>query len=351
MKIVKRGLLSIVAALVLLFLWATFPWQLAPRSEEGEIGQVTSTEAVDDRPTTLTVMTWNIAYGYGMNSEGTSAYVPYGEEKYRQHMSGIAETIRASQADVVLLQEIDFNSSRSHGQDQLKYLAEQTGLKHWAKAVSWRANYIPFPSWPVSLHFGKMNSGGAVLSRWPIKANHIELLQKPTNKAWWYNLFYLFRYFQTVDIQVGERTVKLTNLHLEAFHTETKAQQVTQLVELAAKLRPDFIGGDFNTVPDGAMKRSGFSNPADRYESDPSFSIMAKLPYKEVVDLAAYLRREELWFSFPSNRPDRRLDYIFFAGNWVLMQAEVVNGAHAEVSDHLPVKATFKFFEPVFIRD
>ena len=75
------------------------------------------------------------------------------------------------------------------------------------------------------------------------------------------------------------------------------------------------------------------------------------MDYKEAVDLASYQLKEDIWFTFPSIRPDRRLDYIFFKDEWTLIQAEVVGGPHAEVSDHLPLKATFKFFEPEFIRD
>ena len=350
-KRLKKISLSILGLFVLFFLWATYPWDLRPRIVQGLIGHTETGEATIDRPTTLRILSWNIAYAYGMNSEGTAGYVPYQADKYLLHIEHMAESIRASEADVVLMQEVDFNSARSHHLDQLKMLAEKTGLKYWAMAQSWRTNYVPFPSWPFSRHFGGMSSGGAVLSRWPIKKNEVELLPKPASKAWWYNLFYLYRYFQTVEIQVGDRTVKLMNLHLEAFDTEAKVEQAKHLVKRVNEEKPDFVGGDFNMVPDGAMKRSGFNNPQDRYENDKTFSVVQKMNYKEVVELASYVQKEDTWFTFPSERPDRRLDYIFYKDGWTLMQSEVFNGPHPEVSDHLPIKAMFKFFEPEFIRD
>lgn len=348
---IKRGCLFTLGVLVLVFLWATFPWDLHPRIEDGLIGQTTAPETAEERPTTLTVLTWNIGYGHGMYSDGTAKYAPHSADKHRLHLDYMAESIRAAEADVVVLQEIDFDSSRTFHQDQLKALAEKTGLKYWARAESWRTNYVPFPTWPFSRQFGSMSSGGAVLSRWPIKRNRVELLAKPTSKAWWYNLFYLYRYFQTVEIQVGERKLKLINLHLEAFDRAAKIDQAKLLLKRVGEEKPDLVAGDFNTVPDGAMKRSGFYNPTDRYENDPTFGIITKMPYQEVVQLGAYLSKEELWFTFPSERPDRRLDYIFYREGLTLIKSEVFPGPHPEVSDHLALRATFKYFDPEFIRD
>ncbi len=345
------GVLGVTAPVVLSFAWATYPWNLFPKTRQGEIGSVPGAASAPERPTTLTLLTWNIAWAYGPGSEGTDDYVPKDPAHFRRHLEGIATAIRASGADVVLLQEIDYGAARSHGQDQLVELARLTGLSHWARAESWRANYIPFPFSPWSRHFGRMRSGGGVISRWPLTANKVDLLQKPLNKSWWYNLFYLYRYFQTVEMRIGERHVRLINLHLEAFDQETKMSQARQLLAKAKNEKLDFVGGDFNMLPEAAMKRSGFSNPEDRYEADATPRILAEMPLKEVVEPAVYARREEAWFTYPSVRPDRRLDYIYYGKRWVPMRSEVVNGTDPGVSDHLPLKAVFQFFEPEFIRD
>lgn len=349
--IVKKMIISFFTFIILIYLWASFPWDLYSGTVEDKVGKVDNSESLIERPTTLRVMTWNMAYAYGMNSQGSEAYTPYTEDKYNEHIEGIAKTINSAQADIVLLQEVDFNSSRSFNKNQLIEIAKKTGLSYWAQAESWRANYVPFPFYPLSRQFGSMSSGGGILSRWPIQSNHIQLLSKPTAKAWWYNLFYPYRYFQKVEIKIDEKIISVVNLHLEAFDISSKNDQAEQLVKFVHKSKPDIIGGDFNMLPDGAMKRSGFSNPIDRYENDPTFKTISKMNYKEAVDLAAYQLREDVWFTFPSTRPDRRLDYIFFKNEWTLIQAEVVGGPHTEVSDHLPFKGTFKFFDPEFIRD
>jgi endonuclease/exonuclease/phosphatase family metal-dependent hydrolase len=352
MKVLMVVGLCLLAPVLIFFVWATYPWELSPRWESGLIGvERTGVSDSIERPTTLTLMSWNMAYAYGMGSEGTPDYTPRDKSFYEQNLGRISDAVKLAGADVVFLQEIDFASSRSHHIDQLKVLAQKTGLKHWARAESWRTQYVPFPYWPFNRQFGGMLSGGAMLSRWPIVKNEVHLLTKPTAKAWWYNLFYLYRYFQVVTIKVHGREMKLVNLHLEAFDHATKDAQARDLVDYAKKTKLDFIAGDFNMLPEGAMKRSGFANPADVYWEDKSYTILKALPLTEIVEHGAYLQKEENWFTFPSVRPDRRLDYIYHAPGWSFMSAEVVSGAHASASDHLPIKATFKLFDPEFIRD
>ncbi|MBY0517024.1 MAG: endonuclease/exonuclease/phosphatase family protein [Bacteriovoracaceae bacterium] len=342
--------LSLISPIILFFLWASYPWDLGAKVVDGEIEEVKNPKAFE-HPTTLSILTWNMAWGHGMGSEGTAEYVKNDKAFYEHHLEMMADAIKHSGADVVLLQEIDFGSSRSHYIDQLKFLAEKTGLSYQAKAESWRTNYVPFPYWPIARQFGKISNGGAILSRFPIIKNKIHLLAKPASKAWWYNMFYLYRYFQEVTFKVESREFTLINLHLEAFDKEAKMAQVKELVKLVKNSKIDFVAGDFNMLPEGAMKRSNFSNPADNYEGDHTYKQATLMGLKEVVDPTFYLQKEESWFTFPSVKPDRRLDYIFYNEKWPLISTEVVSGAHAPASDHLPLKAIFKFFDPEFIRD
>ncbi len=343
--------LALPALVVLFLLWASYPWDLGPRTEEGLSGMVATSKDPPENATTLTILTWNIAWAHGQGSEGTDDYVPRDAVAYRASLESIAATIRAARADVVLLQEVDLGAARSHGVDQLRLLAELARLPYWARAESWRPTYVPFPYWPLSRHFGGMSSGGGVLSRWPIEGNQVVLLEKPASQAWWYKLFYPHRYFQSVKIAAGQTPLKVVNLHLEAFDRPNKALQARALVKLMGEARPDFVGGDFNMLPDGAIKRSGFANPVDVYENDATAAIIDGAGLKEAVESATYLQREDAWFTFPALRPDRRLDYVYFDPKWTLIGAEVVVPADRSVSDHLPFKAVFRFHNPEIILD
>ena len=349
MKIPLLVAFTFFTVLIILFLWASYPWKLTSYDFQDEIK---NTGALSDiKGSTLNVMTWNISYAYGLGSEGTAGYSPQSSSHHEKNLLGIAETIKRKQSDIVFLQEVDFYSARSHYQDQISFLCANTQLKNSARALSWQANYVPHPLEDFSSHFGKVYSGGAVISRWPIVENRVYLLEKPKSKAWWYNLFYLYRYVQVVTIDVLGKKIKVANLHLEAFDSQNKNEQALFLLQLMKSEKVDILAGDFNTLPLGALKRSGFSNPLDDYDYDKTPEILKALPLKEIVDPTTYQMDENIWFTFPSDKPDRRLDYIYYAESWNLLNKEVTYPSRSEISDHLPVSASFKLFDPQFIQD
>lgn len=349
MKLTLLVPIILISLFILFFLWASFPWKLNPQVLHDEIKNAQI--SFESEGSTLNVLTWNISYAYGLGSEGTEEYVPQTPEHYEKNLLSIAETIERKNVDIVFLQEIDFYAARSHYQDQLSFLQSNTQLKNSARALSWQANYVPHPLGDFSAHFGKVFSGGAILSRWPILENKVYLLEKPKSKAWWYNLFYLYRYVQVATIEVMGKKIKVANLHLEAFDSQNKNEQAQFLIELVKNERFDILAGDFNTLPLGALKRSGFDNPLDDYDYDKTPEVLKEMELLEVVDTTTYQMNESLWFTFPSNRPDRRLDYIYYDKEWNLLNLEITYPARPEVSDHLPVSASFKLFQPQFIQD
>ena len=198
---------------------------------------------------TITVMTWNMAYARGVNEDnsvndaGTRATVA-------QRLEGMAALVRERGVDVLLLQEIDFASRRSHHVDQMRVVGRAGGFRYGARAVSWRANYIPYPYWPPSQHYGPVLSGGAVLSRFPICQNLVTLHPKPSSQPWWYNLFYLFRYAQFVQVEIQGTKRWVVNNHLEAFDTANRMEQARALSTLVSVRRNVLcVGGDMNCLP------------------------------------------------------------------------------------------------------
>lgn len=349
MKIVLLTFVSLFGVFILFFLWASYPWKLQAfeRSDEIKAGPVPA----QSQPTALNILTWNISYAYGLGSEGGDDYRQQTREHFEANLRVMAETITRAESDVVFLQEIDFYAARTLYQDQLEFLRQQTPLKFSARALSWQANYVPHPLNQPADHFGKVYSGGGILSRWPILSNQVYLLEKPASKAWWYNLFYLYRYIQIVTLDVSGKKIKVANLHLEAFDYNNKREQAKFLLELLKTEKIDILAGDFNTLPVGALKRSGFANPLDDYENDQTPKLLEKLTLREVVDPTHYQMNEAQWFTFPSINPDRRLDYIYYSKEWNLLKTQIISPSRPEVSDHLPMSASFKLFNPEFIRD
>lgn len=281
----------------------------------------------------VNILSWNIAWGYGIGSEG-SHYIPKNRESFVQALDSMAQTIKGANADIVFLQEVDFSSSKSHGIDQLDYLAKKLGMNR-AYAVSWDLNYLPFPYWPFKNHFGKVCSGGGILSRFPIESNKVLLWDKPKANAWWYNIFYLFRYSQVAKVEINGQSYELVNSHLEAFDKVNRAKQAQKAIELISKDSTLVFGGDLNTTPPIAKRKSNFSDVRDNYEEDSTYEIVSASGFlKDSLSLDQYGKDEKRYFSFPSVGANRKLDYLFIKKDLEGGEFKVIQ---TPVSDHLPV--------------
>jgi endonuclease/exonuclease/phosphatase family metal-dependent hydrolase len=326
------GLFLVLCGLVL---WMAGGVQ-TPRTFEGPILQ--RGEAQTSTTSTLSVVVWNIAWAYGRGSEGSGSAKP--PEHFSRSLEEISDVIGRLEPDLVLLQEVDFDAGRSHHMDQAEAIAKRTGLPYVAPAVSWIANYVPFPYWPPSDHFGRMKSGGAVLSRLPLEANEIRLLQKPSKNPFHYNLFYLFRYVQRVKVRWQGAPLIVFNAHLEAFDRDNRMLQAGQWREWLDQEAGDMtlVGGDFNTVPPESPHRSGFADePETSFESDRTLALLRDgRGLRDAFATAAFLADPDAYYTFPADAPNRKLDHFLVTEDWQVVEARVVREAGA-VSDHLPL--------------
>jgi len=345
----RRVIIASVAGAVVLFfvvflafvLWASGGCQSAgtfdgPVHDYGE-GETAAAPAGGS----LVVMTWNIAYAHGPGSEG-SGYAIRPRADVAARLKRIGEVIRDSGADIVLLQEIDFDSDRSHRVDQLEALARSSGLRNAARAVSWRARHIPFPYWPPSAHWGRMESGGAVISRYPIESNQVMLHPKPVSHSSVYNAFYLFRYSQTVTIRRGNRTLRIVNNHLDAYDRANREEQARALAAAVRDLAStedgaggvDILAGDMNAPPPEAALLHGFPDePEADFRGDGTLAILRGIEgLREVAPAAS---GESGGLTFPAWDPNRRLDHLFAHEGFEIKSVRVLETG--DLSDHLPV--------------
>ena len=198
----------------------------------------------------LKVLTWNISYAYGLGSEGTAQYEPKDKVHFELTLNSMADFIRNTEIDIVLLQEVDFDSRRSHHIHQLDWLARKTGLLYRSEIVSWKHAYVPYPGLKLSRQFGPIVSGGGILSRFPIQPLLQEMLPKPKENSFLYNFFYLSRYLQLVSVQLRKNdpsaTLNLMNLHLEAFSKENRELHLVKMQSRLVDYGVDLTAGDFN---------------------------------------------------------------------------------------------------------
>ena len=211
------------------------------------------TEAVLETGKPLTVVSWNCGYGaLGDNADffmdgGSSVYTA-DRDRVSGNLAGIAEKLSALSPDIVILQEIDINSSRSYGTDERNvFRATFPEGACEAFAYNFNALYVPYPLPPI----GHVESGLYTLSK--AQARTAERISLPVPFSWPIRLVNLKRCLlvSRYPVKGSDKELVLINLHLEAYDSgEGKEAQTRQLVSLmqAEYEKGNYViaGGDFN---------------------------------------------------------------------------------------------------------
>jgi endonuclease/exonuclease/phosphatase (EEP) superfamily protein YafD len=112
------------------------------------------------------------------------------------------------------------------------------------------------------------------------------------------------------------------NTHLDPQDGPARAQEIARLVDAyklqAASHEPILLGGDFNTTPEDA--------------------VLAPLKAAGLRDAWAECGAGD-GFTYPADKPAKRIDYLFLSGDLHCSKAEVVD---TRVSDHRPLLVTLK---------
>ena len=279
---------------------------------------------------THTIVSYNLGYLSGLANNTTAKT---DRAFFETNQQRVVAALKAVKPDIVALQEVDFDSSRSYGVDQSKAIAQALDMVYGAIAISWDKNYVPFPYWPPSAQFGKILSGQSIISRFPfsIEKNSRVVLEKVASNPFYYNAFYLDRLAQVSEVSWLDKTLIVINVHLEAFDEPTRVSQtrfVRSLAEDYAKTHPVILLGDFNS----SLNRTE--------ESEFSAKIMADS--KRFASAVPEAEWGKAMATFPSDRPEYTLDYIWYTPNTIEAVSTKVIGAAGEASDHLPLMMEFR---------
>ena len=203
----------------------------------------------------LSVLSWNIGYaGLGAESDffmdGGKSVRAADEATVRRYLAGIAETVAGSGASVVMLQEVDRDSTRTYRIDDVPVLLSALGGDvDGAYAKNFSVAFVPYPLPPI----GKVESGLLTLTDFEVdSAARVSL---PCPFSWPVRTVNLKRCMLVTRLPVEgtDKELVLVNLHLEAYDSgEGKIAQTRQLVEFieAEYEKGNYViaGGDFNQV-------------------------------------------------------------------------------------------------------
>lgn len=230
---------------------------------------------------TLRVMTYNIHVGIGMDK--------------KLDLARIAGVINAQKPDLVGLQEVDRGVERTQRIDEIAEIAKLT-----------RMNY----DFAFNLRYQGGQYGVAILSRFPIVAIDHRLYQNTREAE--------RRGFIRGEVSVGGRTLNFVTTHLDYQYEDGRLFEAQQLLAALKDVKgPLIVVGDFNDVPAGGA----YQLIIDQFE-----------------DAWTQAHAGDPGFSYPADKPSKRIDYIFFRAKdrvrtkraWIV---------ETQASDHVPVVA------------
>ena len=235
----------------------------------------------------LRLATWNIHKGIGPDR--------------RYDLARTMAVLQALDADVVCLQEVDENVSRSRHHSQTRIIARELRYEHHAVGLN------------VSV--GSGHYGNATLSRHPIvHARNFDLTIPPKKRR---------SGLVTRVLDGNGEPLTVVNVHLGLLHLERRIQVRSLLAHLFANAAPAeglVIAGDWND----------WGNRLHASLAAPHGFHLARLPDHRRAGLKTY----------PSRRPLAALDKILYREPVRLHHvACVLEDRAREASDHLPLVA------------
>jgi endonuclease/exonuclease/phosphatase family metal-dependent hydrolase len=240
-----------------------------------------------NHPTRLRVMTYNIHHGEGVDG--------------KIDLPRLADVINREQPDVVALQEVDLNTRRSGGVDQVAELARLTNLHgKFARARPYDGGEY----------------GQAVLSRWPVASLKVYPLPAGTVGPATQPVEKRIAWVAKIQLPNTSKSLEFVGTHLHHANNAYRLMQARELIDVLNTLDDPIVVGDFNAEP--------------RSES--------------IVYLQQSLREAspDQRLTFPSSQPTKKIDWVFIKDNssWQAVSSDVVRETKA--SDHRPVVVEFQ---------
>ena len=204
-----------------------------------------------------TLVIWNI--GYGGLGDNADFFMDYGKMVYtadlprvQTNMNGIMDILSDIDADIIMLQEVDTDSSRSYHIDETAMISELYSDYDRTFAFNYKVDFVPYPVPPI----GKVGSGIMTLSRYKIAS--AERIQLPCPFKWPVRIANLKRCLSInrIPVEGSDKELVMINLHLEAYDDgegkEAQTRMLADIIDRELKAGNYVIAaGDFNQTFSG----------------------------------------------------------------------------------------------------
>ena len=308
--------------------------------------------------TSHTIMTYNVGFGAyspeftffmdtGVMKDGKKTQGKYGKAiskaDVEKNIGGAANVVKSHAPDFAIIQEVDFNSTRSYGVDERLSFSSLEGYAS-LHAVNYHSSYLLYP---FSDPHGKNNSGIMTLSKYQVQDSTRYSFPIASDISKFTDLD---RCFSVTHVPVeGGKMLSIISLHMSAYD-EGGVIRKQQAELLKSVLTSEYekgyyviAGGDFNQDLIGNLEKF----PSDQKVPD-WVSTYEEKDIPEHFSIAADKNSEVGSCRGADVIWERGKDYtcvidgFIVSDNVTVEQVEIIDTDFA-YSDHNPVKMTFRF--------
>ncbi|MBR1890959.1 MAG: endonuclease/exonuclease/phosphatase family protein [Clostridia bacterium] len=297
------------------------------------------------------IVSYNIGFGayekdYGFFMDGGHESWAWSKERLDKNLNNIADFLKAENAQLYIVQEVDIDSTRSYHVDERDYLTEKLNDKSYFFAQNYDS---PFLFYPFYQPHGSSRSGLMTFSDFTIEsAKRVEL----PIEAGLTKLLDLDRCYSKATIPVSDgKKLILYNFHLSAYTSDGKIA-TEQLKLLLDDVQAEYehgnyciAGGDFNKdILGDSSVYFGKSDveytwaqpiPSDMIDNYP-VSLVA--PFDENLPVPSCRNADS---AYHEGQYVLTIDGFLITDNVQKLSANVIDTGF-EYSDHNPVFMTFK---------
>jgi len=293
-------------------------------------------------PDTIRVLTWNIGYaglGYDMDffMDG-GKQVQTSPVRAEENLARIGQFLSASDADIILLQEVDRHSRRSYYTDQFTFFQSLLPDYHAFFCYNYKSAFAPVP-----LHspVGRVEAGLAVFSK--IRPREVVRYRYPGGYGFPVRLFHLKSCLMGLSFTgSGGKDVFIGNTHNTAYDTRgMRGQEMGWMREFLCSENgavSAVLGGDWNQYPPGYT-------PSKEERRNPYFTPLAIpdgfFPAGWEFDYDPHIHSNRyLYEPLTVSTARTTLDFFLHSPGVECLRVEAVDLGF-RVSDHNPVAASF----------
>lgn len=319
---IKQGI-KWIAVIVLVFIGFTIGWYLVVRLTSPwnavkliRLNEKSPSNQADVKQE-LRVGCYNIAHGRG-GRLGTKSWEGGDRATKIDRVREIGRMLKDAQMDIVVLNEVDFSSFWSGHFDQAKVIAQEAGYSYLAEQRNA----------DIAIPFCSVRFGNAILSRYPISETRFIKFPNSSRIQELFGGDTKYGLLCTVDLPGGD-SIRVFAVHLTVHSEALRAESARIILRIQDESDiPLLAMGDFNSTlsgyPGAHIDRSG----------DNAIDLLFASELFTTFPMETPLEPKE--FTFPSEKPDRVIDWIFVSSPWKIMEKKVLS---SELSDHLPVVA------------